>query len=424
MSVLHHRIGPWLLWTLAVGGMMGSAPGWIQAQTSWPQFLGPHRNGVSSESGFWRENPGENLPELWRAPAGTGMSGLVVERGRVITTFQKDGMQQAAAFDESTGRRLWTASLTAEYTNSMGDGPRSTPAISGGQVVVLTGEGVLFALAFDDGSILWKTDLLASTGVKEADYGMACSPLIHEGRVLLTVGGPGATVVAVDLASGKLLWKSGDDPAGYSSPALLETGGSLQLVTFSGSSVIGLAPQDGKPLWRFPFETDYHCNIATPLGIDGDIFVSAGENHGSVRLRIASGGPGYDVREVWSSQGTRSVFRNEWQTSILLDGFLYGFDNQGSAGPITNLVCIRADNGELVWKQPRFGKGNMVLVDGRLVISTMEGELVLVRATPEGFSEISRQKVLAATRQAPAVCNGRIFLRDDREVVCLQAGKR
>jgi outer membrane protein assembly factor BamB len=142
-----------------------------------------------------------------------------------------------------------------------------------------------------------------------------------------------------------------------------------------------------------------------------------------VLLKLVPQGDKFAVEEVWKSQGTSSVLRSEWQTPILLDGYLYGLDNVGSAGPVTHLTCIKALTGERVWQQPRFGKSNLIAADGKLYFSTMAGELVMVRATPKGFEELGRKQILGATRQAPSLANGLLYLRDDREIVCLDIRK-
>jgi outer membrane protein assembly factor BamB len=118
------------------------------------------------------------------------------------------------------------------------------------------------------------------------------------------------------------------------------------------------------------------------------------------------------------------VLRNEWQTSILLDGHFYGFDNVGGAGPVSHLTCVNASTGQRVWQQLRFGKGNLIAADGKLWISTMAGELVLVRATTKGYEELGRVAVLGSTRQAPALAGGLLYLRDDKEIVCLDVRKK
>jgi 5S rRNA maturation endonuclease (ribonuclease M5) len=159
-----------------------------------------------------------------------------------------------------------------------------------------------------------------------ADYGMASSPLVLSDLVIVTAGAPKATVTAYRVKNGELAWKAGDDPAGYSSPALLDVAGRKQLVAFTGGSVLGLMPETGAVLWRYPYETDFECNIAAPLAYEGQVFVSSGENHGCVLLKLKPAGDKLSVQEVWQSQGKDSVLRNEWQTSIQLGGYLYGFD--------------------------------------------------------------------------------------------------
>ncbi|MCA9155360.1 MAG: PQQ-binding-like beta-propeller repeat protein, partial [Planctomycetales bacterium] len=179
----------------------------------------------------------------------------------------------------------------------------------------------------------------------------------------------------------------------------------------------------GKLLWRYPFETDYECNTATPIAAAGGVLISSGENHGSALLSVTPAGGAFEVGEQWTSFGAKSTLRSEWQTPILLDGYLYGFDNVGSAGPVTHLTCVDAKTGERVWQKTRFGKGNLIAADGKLFISTMNGELVVARATPEGYQELGRQELLDSTRQAPSLANGFLYLRDNREIVCVKAAR-
>jgi outer membrane protein assembly factor BamB len=390
----------------------------------WPQILGPNRNGISAETNLLDQWPTDGPQEIWRVRGGVGMSGLAISRGRLITVVQRDGNQTVVALDAKTGKPIWEQVVAPQYRNGMGDGPRATPTIAGDQVFIFTGEGILLALGFKDGKIQWTHNVLKELNGKEADYGMACSPLVVGEHVIITSGAPEATVVAYETKTGKQAWATGDDVAGYSSPALLNVGGKLQVVAYTGGSVLGLNPQTGANLWRYPYETNYECNIAIPLAVKGQVFISSGENHGSALLSLKPKGEAFDVSEVWVSQGTKSVLRTEWQTAILLDGYLYGMDNVGGAGPITHLTCINAATGERAWQQLRFGKGNLIAADGKLWISTMKGELVLVRATPKNYEEIGRKVVIGTTRQAPALADGLCYLRDDKEIVCLDVRKR
>jgi len=385
----------------------------------WPQFLGPDRNGVSRETGLLKTWPTGGPKELWRVPGGTGMSGFAIARGRALSMVQKEGQQSVVALSAKTGKTIWQTAIGPKYGNSQGAGPRATPTVAGAMVYVFSGEGNLLALKFDDGKIVWQHKVVIELGGKPAPYGMACSPLVVGDLVIVTAGAPGATVVAYDRNTGKLAWKAGGGAAGYSSPALRTIGGRQQVIAFVGVGAMGLDPSSGKLLWKYPFKTDFDCNIATPLTYRGQVFISAAENHGSALLSLKAADGKFDVTETWTSFGPKSALRSEWQTAALVGDHLYGFDNVGSAGPITHLNCVEVATGKRVWQKTRFGKANLIAADGKLFIITFKGELVVVTATAKGYHELGRIKVLIGTRQAPALADGLLYLRDNREFVCL-----
>jgi outer membrane protein assembly factor BamB len=389
----------------------------------WPQFLGPDRNGISAETGLIDAFPKDGPKAVWRANGGVGMSGVAISGGKVLTLVQKDGKQWCLALDAASGKTIWETLLAPEYENQMGNGPRATPTIAGDKVFVFTGEGILAALNFADGKKLWSHDAVKDHGGEPADYGMTCSPLVVGKRVVVTAGAPKAAVVAYDALSGKEAWAVGDELTGYSSPALLEVGGKKQVIVYTGSAILGIQPDDGKQLWRHEYETEFGCNTATPIAVGDKVFCSSGENHGAVLLGLQASGTTFTTEPVWESQGASSVLRAEWQTPILLDGYLYGFDNVGSAGPVTHLTCIEAATGKRMWQKQRFGKGNLIAADGKLLITTMKGELILARASPKAYEELGRATILGQTRQAPALSDGRVYLRDDKEIVCVEMAK-
>jgi outer membrane protein assembly factor BamB len=381
--------------------------------------------------------PHDGPPEVWRVRNCQGLSGPAIGEGRLFTLVQSakplvtasaapDGERQwLLCLDAKTGAAHWQTDLAPAYRNAMGNGPRATPALAGDVVYALTGEGILAAARITDGQIVWKKNILAEFGGKPAEYGMACSPLVVGERVIVTIGAPQATVVALKCKTGDVAWTAGkDQPAGYSSPALLTVGGREQLVVFHGAAAMGLDPGNGALLWNHPYITDFNCNIATPQAVDGGVFLSAGENHGSELISLKARGDKFEVGQVWSSQGPKSVMRNEWQTSIVLDDSLYGFDNVGGAGPITHFACIDAKTGERRWQQPRFGKGNMIAADGKLFMTTVQGELVVLKANPQKFEELGRKVIVGKTRQPPALAAGLLYLRDDGEIVCLDVRQR
>ena len=406
------------LWLLVLS--LGCKTAVLAQSSGWNQFLGPDRNGVSQETGLLAKWPTQGLEIAWRVNGGVGMSAVAVAEGRAITMWNSDRGQAVAALSMKDGALLWTASVAANYENSMGNGPRATPTIAGQQVFAYTGEGILVCLDVATGKQQWSKSVVREMAGRPAEYGMACSPLVVDDMVIVTAGGQGKAVVALDRKSGDVRWTAVDGLPGYSSPVLLELCGESHVVAFTAIGVTGLRPSDGKKLWSYPFPTPYDCNTATPIEVGGNIFISAGENHGCVMLGVTKQAAGYAIDEVWASVAPKSVMRNEWQTSILLDGYLYGFDNVGSAGPVTHLTCIQAATGKVAWTKTRFGKGNLVAADGKIWITTMKGELVLVAATPKGYSEIGRQKLFSKTRQNVSIADGFAVVRDDSHVICIK----
>lgn len=387
----------------------------------WPQFLGPERNGLSSETGLIDSFPDGGPQVVWRQPLGVGMSNVAVVKGLVYTMFQDADSQYVVAMKEESGNIVWRSEVGKSYKNAMGNGPRATPTVFADRVFSFTGDGILTCQEASSGRIHWNLNAVRDAGGKPAEYGNASSPLIAGDNVVVQVGGSAGAVAAYDIKTGKRAWAAGRGSAGYSSPVLLPLAGRKQVVAFIGAAVLGIDPADGKVLWTYPYTTAFDCNTSSPVLIDDDVvLISSGENHGSAMLRIASLGGSDGAEVVWSSIGPRSVLRAEWQTPIQYKGHLYGLDNVGSAGTVTNMVCVRVRDGEQVWIERRFGKSNMTFADGKFFASTMKGELVLINASAEGFDEVSRASILeAATRQAPVIANGKLYLRDDNEVVCL-----
>tara|TARA_R110002072_G_scaffold38612_3_gene111769 strand:- start:22708 stop:23949 length:1242 start_codon:yes stop_codon:yes gene_type:complete len=400
--------------------LLATVVGCSWTHADWPQFLGEKRDGSSSETALLDAFPEEGPEVVWRVPGGVGMSAVTVTDGLAITTFNDSGKQLLVAFDAKTGERAWQTGLAAEYKNGQGDGPRATAAVSGGVVYAFTGDGVLCAVDRKTGELIWRTDALQACRASESEYGMSSSPLVVGDLVIVHVGGRGTAVAAFGTSDGRLLWSAGSGPAGYSSPTLMNVAGKQQIVSLTGEKALGIDPSDGAVLWTYEFETPYACNTANPVSVNGDVFISAGENHGCVFIDVEESGGKFAAKEHWASVDSKSVMRNEWQTSVLVDGYLYGFDNVGAAGPTTHLTCIDADTGETVWRKTRFGKGNLVLADGKLWITTMDGELVLVKDSPAGYEELGRAKVFGRTRQSLSIADGLGYIRDNQEVVCIK----
>ncbi len=392
----------------------------------WPQFLGPDRNGVSNEESLISEWPTSGPDVLWKAPLGVGMSSIAVAGEQAFTMFQDDDHQYVTALNVADGIELWKTAIAPAYSNAMGHGPRATPTVTGDLVLAYSGEGVLACLSRTNGKLNWSVNVPKSFSGQPSEYGMSCSPLVFGETVVVQSGTRSAAVAAFSLTDGKLRWKTGQGTAGYSSPVMMTLIESPTIVAFVGAAVMGLDPATGQVRWNYEYVTDYDCNTATPVQLSNDtLLISSGENHGSTILKITGDASGSQkVSAVWESLGRDSQLRAEWQTPVIHDGHIYALDNIGSAGPITNLVCIRLSDMKTMWQKTRFGKGNLTLADGKLFLTNMNGELILVAASPDGFSELSRSAaVIETTRQAPLISNGRLFVRDDVRVVCIRVGK-
>ena len=389
----------------------------------WPQFLGPGRNGISPETNLIDAFSDDGPKTVWKVAGGVGMSAIAVVDGHAITMWNDQQNQRVVSLKPSDGSENWSTSIGPIYKNSMGDGPRATPTIVDDTVFVYGGDGILAGLSLGSGDVVWSVDVPRELRTKPSEYGMSSSPLVFGDSVIVTCGGTGSAVAAFNKTTGAKKWSAVDGAAGYASVALLNVAGAKQLVSFNGTGVYGLDPSSGKLLWEYPFQTPYDCNTASPINVAEYVFISAGENHGSVMLDIQSKGGSFEVKEVWASVDTKSVLRNEWQTSVLIDGHLYGFDNVGSAGPVTHLTCIDAKTGSPKWRKTRFGKGNLIAADGKLWITTMSGELILVKASPEAYIELGRSKLFGKTRQTLSIKDGIGYIRDDQNVMCFDLRK-
>jgi len=389
----------------------------------WPQFLGKARDGVSSETGLIDAFPASGPKIRWRIPGGIGMSAIAVQADYAVTTWNADGKQMLVALDSKTGTIRWKTEIGSAYENSMGDGPRATPAIAKQRVFAYSGEGILISTDLATGKLLWRKNVPQELSAEPSEYGMSSSPLVLDSSVIVHAGAADAAVVALSIEDGKLLWKCGTGHAGYSSPTLINVAGEPTVVSVTGTGAWGIDPSDGKLRWSYSFETDYGCNTASPVPIDGGVFLSAGENHGSVLLNVRKENGEYIVSERWSSLNAKSVMRNEWQTSVAIGDYLYGFDNVGAAGPVSHFSCIESKTGKSVWQKSRFGKGNLIYADKKFWLTTIDGELVIARAEPQGFQELGRAAVVGKTRQTLSIANGLGYLRDDNEIVCLDLKK-
>jgi len=384
----------------------------------WPQFLGPNRTGASAETGLLSSFPSSGPKVLWKVPGGDGYSGIAVAGGKVFTLVQRGGDELLLALDAKTGKEVWQHKVAAAYKNQYGNGPRSTPTVDGGKVYVQSASGPLVCLDAADGKVVWQHDLIKEFGGKNIDWGLSASPLVVDNLVLALPGDSGG-VAAFDKATGKLAWHTAKDKAAYASPIVVNVGGKKQVVCFTAVGVLAL-DLAGKEQWRQAWKTDYDVNIATPLPVGDRLFVSSGENVGCALLAPSAEGK---AEVLWESKGPTSVMKNYWATAVLHDKHLYGIS--GEYKGVTNLNCVEAASGKLVWSKERYGHCNLTLADGHLYIQTIGGDLVIAEASPKAYTEKGRAKVLAAAKyvNAPAIADKKLYARDGVSILCVDIAK-
>jgi outer membrane protein assembly factor BamB len=384
----------------------------------WTDFRGPKRDGEYREVPVLADWPAAGLTPLWKQPVGGGYASVVVARGRAFTIEQRGPQEVVAAYDVPTGRELWTNSWGAKFQEAMGgDGPRATPTWSDGTVYALGAEGELRALDDSSGKVVWRTNILSDSDARNLDWGMAAAPLVVDNTVIVLPGGSnGRSIVGYDRATGKRVWSALDDKQAYCSPMLVTLNGVRQLLVVSATRLMGIVPGDGKVLWEYPFPTYNGINAAQPLVIgDNRVFVSASYGAGAALLELSGGAHGFSVREVWRN----NRMKNRFSGSVLRDGVIYGLD-EGI------LAAVDADTGELKWKGGRYGYGQVLLAGSNLIVLTEDGDLALVRASPDRHQEIARFPVLEGkTWNVPALAGGYLLVRNLAEMAAfdLRAGK-
>ena len=392
----------------------------VQAQ-QWPQYRGPHATGKIDNAKL--DLASGKLKVHWKVEAPLGFSSLSIANGKAVTIFGRDSKEVCVALDANSGREIWAAPLgSTKYDggggnagaqgNKGGDGPRSTPAISGERVYVYDAHLNLSCLNLADGSLIWRRNVEQEYGGQNIKWNNATSPLIDKDSVYVAGGGDGQSFLAFDQRSGELKWKSGTETLTHASPAFATQQGKKLIVFFVQYGLVAVDAANGDEVWRtkFPFDVS---SAASPIINGSLVYCSAGYGVGAGMYDVTEG---KNIKQVWRKPNR---LMNHWSSPVLHDGHLYGlyrFKKYGTAP----LQCVEFATGEIKWSERGFGQGNCIIVDDKVVVLTDFGDLVIVDANAEQYSELWRGKVLdGKCWSTPAFADGKIFVRSTREAVCV-----
>ncbi len=382
----------------------------------WPQFLGPTRDGVYSGADIAAAWPASGPPVVWKKDVGEGFAGPVVAAGKMILFHRLQSREIIECLDAATGKNVWSLEYPTAYRDDFGfdEGPRSAPVISNGVVYAFGAEGVLTAVDFATGKKIWQVPAHQKFRSPKGWFGSAGSPVVEGGKVLVNVGGQDAGIVAFDAKTGDVVWKATSDEESYSSPTVATIGGARHALFLTRSEFVDLDPATGKIRFTMPFKSRSSASVvaATPLVIGNLVFISASYGVGAALLEVN----GSSFKKVWANDDSMS---NHYSTCVFRDGFLYGFHGRQEEGQ--ELHAIDLKSGKIMWSVERFGAGTVTLAGPRLLIVRENGELVIAPATPKEFRPSESAKILGGVIRAyPAVANGRLYVRNERMLVCVK----
>jgi outer membrane protein assembly factor BamB len=402
---------------LALAFLCGSVTPIVAAD--WPYWLGPTRDGVSTE----RLEPWKDTPKVaWRHKVGKAFSSPIVADGTVFvhaSVGDKD-VEEVIAFDATTGKERWRDTYPrAKYRSQLGAGPRATPSFAEGKLVTFGITGALTCYDAKTGARQWQVNPYESNKLQLPRFGVCSSPILAGGRVVVLIGGAGFAVAAYDLANGKLAWKALDEPAGSASPTVLQRGKSgseEQIVAQTTLRLAGLNAKDGTVRWEQPLVFEPSGVAPTPFQA-GEILLCTTQDSGTLAIAL----PGSDRKDP-SVKWRKTDMSGYFSTGTLgPGGTVLIVTNALAPLPRADLRCLECASGKELWRKDNLGYFHFAVLaaaNDRLLILDDGGTLILARVTRKGFEQLAKSKVCRGTFNSPALSNGRLFVRDDHELIC------
>jgi outer membrane protein assembly factor BamB len=416
-----------------VAAMGGANP---SLASDWPQWRGPARDGVWTETGLVERFDSAQLPIKWRVEVGSGYSGPTVAGGRVFVVdriARPNPQERVLCFDAGTGRELWSYTYDCRYQGVQYEaGPRCSVTIDEDRAYALGTMGHLHCFDARSGVMLWQHDCRQEYNARIPVWGIAASPLIEGDLVIVHIGGrDGASLMAFDKATGQERWRALNDPASYSSPIVIDQAGKRVLVCITGERVVGLDPQTGQLHWEHPFPPKEMVITAASPVFDGTHLTATSFYDGMLLLKVHQ--DRLAVEPLWRRRGENERNTDALHccisTPLILGDHLYGVDSHGE------LRCLDLKTGDRIWEdltavpKARWSNIHLVRNDDRIWMFNERGELIIARLDPKGFHEISRAKLIEPTREQlnqrggvcwshPAFANRCVFARNDKELLC------
>jgi outer membrane protein assembly factor BamB len=382
--------------------------------SDWPQWLGPDRTNRSVDRGLLREWPASGPPRLWSLSGlGAGYGSVAVRADRVFVQGSDGKDSKVISVSRHTGQRIWSRTIGPSIGNTgpVADpwafpGARGTPTIDGNRLYVLTESGDLACLRRDDGRVIWQRNILKDFGGTNIPWMISESPLIEGAHVVVTPGGPGATIVALDKMTGRTAWKSAElsDAAGHGSLIAIDVQGVRVLTTVTASAAVGVRASDGRLMWRYPRVANSTANVTTPVASGHKVFYTSYYDTGSALLSLTAQGGDVFAREVYFVR----EMQNYYGGVVVVGGYVYGFS--GSV-----LTCLDFESGVVKWRARSVGTGSLTYADGHLYILGQDNVVALVEASPDGYRERGRFQIAdtgSLTLAYPVVARGALFIRN------------
>lgn len=379
------------------------------ANGDWPQWRGSDRNGLSSETGLLKQWPSSGPPVVWSISSlGEGYGSLAVRGDRIYVQGTRGEASVIFCLNRADGKAVWSTALGPKVDEGRGNGPRSTPTLDGDRIYVMTENGDLACLQARDGSPVWRKNVLTEFGGRNPGWLISESPLVDGNRVIVSPGGRGASIVALDKATGQTVWKTSDlsDGAAYSSCIAANVGGVRTIMNFTARSAVGVRASDGKLMWRYDRAANGTANCTTPVFADNKVFFSSAYGTGGGLLGLSAQGGEVKSQEIYFTKD----MMNHHGGVVLVNGYMYGFSN-------SILTCLEFATGKKMWASRSVGKGSLAYADGMLYLMGEDQVVGLAEASPNGYNEKGRFTIEDLGKHSwahPVIAGGRLYIRNQK----------